>query len=58
MLGYISHIYFSKFNIRYQGKERPAKTKLMPAILYTGLAACVGKFLIFENILKNLHMDP
>ena len=35
MLGYVEivHIYFKKFNILFEGKERPAKTKLFPAKL-------------------------
>ena len=41
MLGYIEivSIYFKKqFNFLYQGKERPAKTKLVPAKLHAVLA--------------------
>ena len=44
MLGYVEivlfifiFIYIFKFNILSQGKERPAKTKLMPAKLSTVL---------------------
>ena len=32
------HICFKKFNILFQGKERLAETKLMPAKLYAVLA--------------------
>ena len=34
----ISHIFLNKFNFRYQGKERSAKTKLMPGKLRAVLA--------------------
>ena len=41
MLGYVQTVTLDKKNILYQGKERPAKTKWMPAKLRAVLA-CVG----------------
>ena len=41
-----SHIFFFKFNILLKGKERPVKTKLMPAKLYAVLAT----FEFSENV--------
>ena len=46
MLGCIEVVL--KFNILYQGKEKPVKTKLMPAKLRAVLA----------NFSKNQHVRP
>ena len=74
MLGNVEIVFIQKNYILFQGKESPAKTKLMPAKLRTVFAtfgfyenlicwlhAVLVNFEFFLNVLniaKNQHMNP